>query len=91
MVEIDFDTINSIGGVFLVFLLNLFKQVINVNTPIKVNFLFRDMIVGISGFENRNIFTRPCQMRQEECYAHQRIAAIMQIGINNTAVTFAHL
>src|SRR5438067_13047188 len=72
-----------------IFLLNISKYLFYINAIIEFDFIFTDKVIRILPAQLCCALFALCKKSEEQCNANQCIAAIMQIGNNNTAISFA--
>src|SRR3954447_2442029 len=73
----------------LVFLLNVTEDLFYIDAIIKLDLVFANEVIGKLPAQLRSTFFALCKISEEKCNADQGIAAIMQIGKNNTSISFA--
>ena len=87
--KVDFDSVNGRRIKVCVGCSYTGEQGIGVDSGLKVNFLFGHRIVRVGRAERGTGLAPFGQVGQEERHAHQGVAAIVQLGQNDSAVALA--
>ena len=89
VLEIDAHTIYRIHLIVSVFLGNLCQDSLQVNGAVQFGFLLHDAVVGIEGADLAATLSAFGHVGQEEGDAHERVATVVQLRIDDTSVALA--
>ena len=87
--EVDFHTVDS-GKFFVsVVFFHSSENSVNVHIWSELELGLSNFVLWISLFEFAHLHTALCEQCEEQCHAHESVAAIVEFWIDHSAITFA--
>ena len=87
--KVNLHTVDGGHLLALIMLLDCLEDGIHVHLGAKFKFGLGDAVLRIGRFEFTHLLTALSKQGQEQCHAHQRVAAVVAGGIDDTAVALA--